>query len=451
MYKQSPSRNQRSKRLKLKYVLQICLLLAVCFWLIYQVKHSHDKKREFEELDSKSSLQTKSNNDEILKLGRKDIARLKDEDIIEEDEESKPEDDEPEEKIKTNNEQDNMDDHEQENPDDAEVDNKEEDSADEEIESREVETEGDSVVGENENENESESDDKIMHEAREEQYKADDASSAVTHDARMATENSNEHVENVLEENSIGNGNKTEETNEEDKIREDLDVGGGETGAFDQKSNITNSEANVDVLNESELNHAPPNDTVVEEGFNRNLTGNGSAEVITTERHELALEGTNNSSISNDNSTSNSESKDAEPQSNDGISNNLTGSGETKDGELQSEDFSNSAVNDNDNNTEALLPGQNATLEASVVAENRTENSNSIEPEKEDMSDGSYENSESTGNDNPNEEIQQDGVDLSESDDLAGSVEEKEVRTDLETLPEIQTEGTNNDDDVAAE
>ncbi|CAA0807429.1 Unknown protein [Striga hermonthica] len=440
MYKQSPSRNQRSKRLKLKYVLQICLLLAVCFWLIYQVKHSHDKKREFEELDSKSSLQTKSNNGEIIKLGRKDIVSSReDEGIIEEDEENKPEDDEPE-RINSH-EQDNLDDREQENPDDTEVD-KEEDSVDEEIESREVETEGDGVVGENE----SESDDKSTHEAREEQYKADDASSAVTHDAHGSTENSNEHVENVLEEKSMGNGNKTEETNEEEKNRDDLDAGGGETGAFDQKSTITTNEANVDVLNESE-NHAPPNDTVVE-GFSRDSTGN-----------DPALEGSNSYSISNDSSNrmesisaGPSESKDAEPQSNDGILTNSTGSGETKDGESQSEDFSNS--DNNNDNTEALLSGQNATLEASVGSENRTENSNSVEPEKEDTSDGTYENpenSESTGNDNPNEEIQQDGIDLSESDDMSGSVEEKEVRTDLETLPEIQTEGTNNDDDVAAE
>ncbi|KAH1164495.1 hypothetical protein AAZX31_01G226200 [Glycine max] len=53
MIKQSSSRNNRSKGIKVKHVLQIILLLGVCFWLIYQVKHSHDKKKEFHENDAK--------------------------------------------------------------------------------------------------------------------------------------------------------------------------------------------------------------------------------------------------------------------------------------------------------------------------------------------------------------------------------------------------------------
>ncbi|KAF9665902.1 hypothetical protein SADUNF_Sadunf16G0173100 [Salix dunnii] len=71
MIKRSPSRNPRSKGIKAKHVLQICLLLGVCFWLIYQVKHSHDKKKELEEKDVSFSQKTLSH--EVLpKLGRKD-------------------------------------------------------------------------------------------------------------------------------------------------------------------------------------------------------------------------------------------------------------------------------------------------------------------------------------------------------------------------------------------
>ncbi|KAJ6754882.1 MYB-LIKE PROTEIN X [Salix purpurea] len=71
MIKRSPSRNARSKGIKAKHVLQICLLLGVCFWLLYQVKHSHDKKKELEEKDASFSQKTLSH--EVLpKLGRKD-------------------------------------------------------------------------------------------------------------------------------------------------------------------------------------------------------------------------------------------------------------------------------------------------------------------------------------------------------------------------------------------
>jgi hypothetical protein len=71
MIKRSPSRNPRSKGIKAKNVLQICLLLGVCFWLIYQVKHSHDKKKELQGKDASFSQKTLSH-DVLPKLGRKD-------------------------------------------------------------------------------------------------------------------------------------------------------------------------------------------------------------------------------------------------------------------------------------------------------------------------------------------------------------------------------------------
>ncbi|KAG9440016.1 hypothetical protein H6P81_020181 [Aristolochia fimbriata] len=71
MFRQA-SRNQRSKGLKVKHVVQICLLLAVCFWLLYQVKHSHDKKKAFDESNAKLSVNLQQR-DDILKFGRKDL------------------------------------------------------------------------------------------------------------------------------------------------------------------------------------------------------------------------------------------------------------------------------------------------------------------------------------------------------------------------------------------
>ncbi|XP_076919203.1 uncharacterized protein LOC143579915 isoform X1 [Bidens hawaiensis] len=72
MYRYSPIRNQRSKGIKTKHVVQLCLLVAVCFWLIFQVKRSHDKKKEF---DANISLNTRAAeaDHETVKFGRKDL------------------------------------------------------------------------------------------------------------------------------------------------------------------------------------------------------------------------------------------------------------------------------------------------------------------------------------------------------------------------------------------
>ncbi|GMN40251.1 hypothetical protein TIFTF001_009483 [Ficus carica] len=77
MLKQSPSRSQRPKGFKVKHVLHLCVLLAVCIWLLYQVNHSRDKKAAYEE-DSPLEISQKMQNgrDEIIKLGRRDLHPL---------------------------------------------------------------------------------------------------------------------------------------------------------------------------------------------------------------------------------------------------------------------------------------------------------------------------------------------------------------------------------------
>ncbi|CAK9173891.1 unnamed protein product [Ilex paraguariensis] len=74
MLKQSPSRNQRSKGFKVKHALQICLLLAICIWLLYQVKQFYGKKVALEESSRKLSKKVRGGGlHEILKLGRKGL------------------------------------------------------------------------------------------------------------------------------------------------------------------------------------------------------------------------------------------------------------------------------------------------------------------------------------------------------------------------------------------
>jgi len=72
MLRQSSSRNQRSKGLKLKKALQISLLLLVSVWLLYQVKHSYEKKAYSEDEVSDSHKDDKDQG-ETVRLGRKDL------------------------------------------------------------------------------------------------------------------------------------------------------------------------------------------------------------------------------------------------------------------------------------------------------------------------------------------------------------------------------------------
>lgn len=278
MIKRSSSRNNRSKGIKVKHVLQIMLLVGICFWLIYQVKRSHDKKKEFDESDKKVSVGAQ-NGYQITKLGRKDLLPGKnevnqnekheeeeeDENIVEdedkheqneheerngheikvkEDDESRTREGEGEvgekEEDETGEEDDEIDDksrmkqNEHEERGGHEIKVKEDDESrtreggekedderggeDDEMdendpekpevvdrneefvdEGKEKEEEGDEKENENSKDegNQGLVESNNIHEAREEQYKGDDASSAVTHDTRTtSTETETASIEN---------------------------------------------------------------------------------------------------------------------------------------------------------------------------------------------------------------------------------------------------------------
>lgn len=72
MLRQSSSRNQRSKGLKLKKALQISLLLLVSVWLLYQVKHSYEKKA-YSEDEANDLHKDDKDQQEAVRLGRKDL------------------------------------------------------------------------------------------------------------------------------------------------------------------------------------------------------------------------------------------------------------------------------------------------------------------------------------------------------------------------------------------
>ncbi|KAH6793501.1 myb-like protein X [Perilla frutescens var. hirtella] len=493
MYRQSPSRNQRSKGIKVKNVLQICLLLAVCFWLIYQVKHSHDKKKEFDETDAKTSLQ-KTSSDELVKLGRKDIRGRVDETdskneiqdepseeeetIGEEVDEHKHDEDEQDKKVEEREDDeaggrdDETEEHEQEKSD-AEIDREqglvdgEEREDGEENETHETDSEDGHGQMEKEStvdDTDHDADDRSAHEAREEHYKADDASSAVTHDAQIVTENENEHVENsderpgnILEEEK--KENNSEETFESEN-RKYLEVEGSEAARDGHQSNDTTSAAEEDMSHNSE-NGSTPNDAVTE-GSNDHLMRNSTTDV-TIENNDLPSDNSTESkpelghdqgNATEGTSTEGSDVPTVDPeQASNSILNvgtthldsNSTGSGKTIDAGSQFEEFSDSSNNSTDSSA-----SENSSLEASNEEGNTTESSpeknNELDGEKSDTSDGTDESLESTSTDNP-EEFQEDTIDIS---DTSNGMLEKDVRTDLDTLPEIQTEGSNSED-VAAE
>ncbi|GJS98764.1 hypothetical protein Tco_0819934 [Tanacetum coccineum] len=156
MHKHSIIRNQKSKGTKIKYILRVFFLVAVCCWLIFQIKRSHYKRRF---IDTAVSFSTKSH-DEVLKLGRKHLQQKQ---IVRRDEEHnehETENDEIDEneKVKLDKEGDSLDDIE-ENYGQSQTENEDtsEDNDQDEVDSK-------------------------VHEAREEHYKADDASSAVSHE-----------------------------------------------------------------------------------------------------------------------------------------------------------------------------------------------------------------------------------------------------------------------------
>ncbi|KAF8674340.1 hypothetical protein HU200_048169 [Digitaria exilis] len=73
MLRQSSSRNHRSRGLKLKKALQITLLVLVSVWLIYQVKHSYEKKVAYSEDEGNDLRKDGKDQGEVIRLSRKDL------------------------------------------------------------------------------------------------------------------------------------------------------------------------------------------------------------------------------------------------------------------------------------------------------------------------------------------------------------------------------------------
>lgn len=222
MLKQSPSRNQRSKGFKVKHAIQICLLLAICIWLLYQVRHSHETKKAYEKSSGTISEKMQGGY-EIIKLGRKDLhpqveetafETERKEELEQEIEDSKPEESEDEGRGGGDDE---IDGHDQERVEEEDSDEVEDLITEEDRETEEGNEELESEGKGNQVEDVSFSEDQAQiegerntQEAREENYKGDDASSAVVQNTQSISTGFKIGHLRSLKEQEVENAEKIE-------------------------------------------------------------------------------------------------------------------------------------------------------------------------------------------------------------------------------------------------
>ncbi|KAF0910390.1 hypothetical protein E2562_001556 [Oryza meyeriana var. granulata] len=202
MLRQSSSRNHRSKGLKLKKALQISLLVLVSVWLIYQVKHSYEKKVYHE--SEATELHKDDQNQGEIRLGRKDLPTKMEADSSTLDERIEDEENEEmEQEMKHDeNDEDPIDEPDLDKDDDlpepgehsADKDERSEDVGvfeDEERKERSQEDQektfhGDNVSSAVSHDPPSSEQDELLHRAQEKILYVDDASTAVPHDNQEA-------------------------------------------------------------------------------------------------------------------------------------------------------------------------------------------------------------------------------------------------------------------------
>ncbi|XP_042050592.1 uncharacterized protein LOC121795977 [Salvia splendens] len=265
MYRQYYSRNQRNRGIKLKYALRISLLVAICFWLIYQVERSHDKNEEFEASDEKEFLNRGSIGG-LIRIRRKTIHPMYDETVSEED--ATEEDEHEEEKL------------------DAEVDQEEADITDGAREDGTVrESEGE--IGDDSNGRKQET--SVDHERGDKSSHEDGgASSSLTHDNHTGMAENEEgvvrifdqqHLEHILEQKN--KENRGEELYD-GEIKKWLKVNGGEISADANPSSATQIVTNI-TTEENNLDSSEKGSSLTEAPTDNNLESSNSTTDVSAE------------------------------------------------------------------------------------------------------------------------------------------------------------------------
>ncbi|KAF9675771.1 hypothetical protein SADUNF_Sadunf09G0067500 [Salix dunnii] len=247
MIKRSPRRNPRSKGINLKHGLQICLLLGICFWLIYQVKRSHDKKRELDEKDTTLSRNAQHHND-LPKLGRKDLHP----DLLDKTRSEKPEEEDTRVDDEVNKKEEKG--HEKEKEEDTKHEEEEEGGfKDEEVEREEHIHEEEEREGERTDHLDKEREEEIRHEEEEQN---EEAESEETKD--KGRQGGNDEVDEGDQEKIEGEADRDEEFMDEEKEREnegeetESQGSEGEDNEAEEKENQGNEDEDREVQTDNE-------------------------------------------------------------------------------------------------------------------------------------------------------------------------------------------------------
>lgn len=334
MLRQVSSRNQRAKGFRVKHVLQISLFLAVSVWLLYQIKHSHDNKKAYEERISKNLAEFDESQADIFRFGRKDLPHTMETDSVSE---ARIEDEEDEE----------VGDSEQENKhEDSENGGGANNGMDEQnAGEKNGEVTESSLLEEQEHE-------AVSREAREKSFKGDDASSAVVHDTQMAEHEERSHEAQEMhftgDDASSAVSHDAQVTEHEEGSHEEGEKsfnGDDMSGFIELNTQVTESKSEkegsvgVDEKQLEKIGRKEIENETVANGTIDGLTGNysstiGLSEVSKTNDSSVSLENsgtTPNSNLTmNGNSVQKRESEvGASPTLEDGSFSNSTTAGES--------------------------------------------------------------------------------------------------------------------------
>ncbi|CAL9165431.1 unnamed protein product [Musa hybrid cultivar] len=419
MLRQASSRSQRNKGLKVRNVLQICLLVAVCFWLLYQMKHTYDKKKASSEQNTRVLNDVVDSQSDFMDSGRKGLPHNKaipgDKIHIKEEENEEVEEEEDGETQQA------MEDEEAKGIGDDVIDEQDSEQGDEQDDQERPDEEVEDGEDKNDQVEEGEFIEDQEHEegssqeAHEKIYKSDDASSAVLQENQVTeTEDKIDRKIDTMEEEQLRNNENDTETKDTIGRMDDGPMG--------------NNDVNLTVL------AAIGNETIQ----NNSLTVNKDTAEKTVE--ELSPNSQTKLQVNSTIARVSDNQLKLETDSPIAVSSNET---EGKANIVHVENGAHSSRLVEDHNTTIALgsPKEDNSNVKSVVEEqlqksNTTIGHNSVE----ELSNVSLATNENRGADEG---------DLAGSSHRMVTEEERDARTDLSTLPDIQNDIKNVEGDAA--
>ncbi|XP_077233972.1 uncharacterized protein LOC143876169 [Tasmannia lanceolata] len=421
MFRQTSSRNQKTRGFRVKHALQIALLVAVCIWLLYQVKHSYDKRKAFQASNANISDKVEGSH-EILKLGRKDLNRVVE--VVSVDDKHGEEEENEEEESK----QDEIEDEGRGGGDD-EIDAHDQENAEEETEHREDFA----------NEEEGENDENKESKEREEMERNEE---------NEEKDENEENLEKVKEENEE-NMEKEKEENEENKENDAQNEDAGSVGNLDHDGNRNSNEAREAQYNGDDASSAVVKDTLLLRSESGNeVSGNSDGDQVeNTEKHELDNDNKTNAAEDghvDQNESTNPNSGELPTVSGDSetvynTSLNATDSEESGAvislSKLENESLPNSTMTESNSQTEFH---NNATLENTENPDSSLQNGTTTLDSTQDQD--ATVNIENSDQENPN--AQTVGLEQTEGTNTTDGVEESDVKS-------VSTLDTNADGDAA--